>query len=187
MLNYTKNIYLLTIISLMSACAGQVNLNECPFGLLPNTEILITLVEEDSTLNLIGDGISGSIYNYKTSRLLLNNEPVSDGLRDTRLRVNDWHDPLITDSLLTLEYIVELPLISSPIIVRDTLKIEYTAIFPMDCTFEFGGTDSRQLSFIRVSYNGDIHFEGTPRSSDITIRLDRICLLYTSPSPRDRG
>ena len=42
-----------------------------------------------------------------------------------------------------------------------------------------------QLLELRRAFGADMEIDG--READVIFELDKFCLLYTSPSPRDRG
>lgn len=168
-----KLLYPLIIIFVLSGCLGQTGGDECPFGAIPEEQIIVILLEEESQQTLIGDAIGGSIYNYDEVIVKLNDNVKQDPIYShSSILVNDWPNEFTLNSLQKLEYIIELPHNQIPNQIDiDTLLIEYMVTIPDNCSVRYGG--EHQLSFIRATYNGTVYYEGNP-ISDIPVRLDRI-------------
>lgn len=132
-------------------------------------------MQEDTQQRLIGDAFSGSIYDFDEVIIRHNGEVKADGLFATsNFAVNDWPDSLLTGTLLSLEYHIELPHNRMPgVIHRDTLLVEYELEEP-DCRVI--QEEHKWMNFIRVSYNGQIHFESELDNilGCVPIWLDRI-------------
>jgi len=140
----------------------------CDLPELPQNRIEIILLEEDSQQRLIG-----SIYNPPEVIVYHNGLIKEDAIDNHNIIINDWPDPLLIDTLYTLDYHIHLPLLNN--IDQDTLHIEYTVREPLDCFPEGELLDSptKELNFLYVTYNGVIYNESDPKYR-IPVRLDRI-------------
>lgn len=175
-----KTIYVFIFCIISSSLIFFSCLSEgiCDHPPIPWTTVLVSLLEEDSNQSLIGDVFSGGIYNSDEIRVYFNDTIKRNAIINFRsIGVDDWPDPIPTDQLLALDYLIDLPdesFVSG--FDRDTLRIEYMAREPEnDCSFDSPNTGNvKELNFLRVIYNGVTHYEDGPFSSAIAVRLDRI-------------